>query len=74
MIRRLDSKTAEVYDSLIQDQLSNDFIEQVHNDNAEQGHYLPHHNVKKDSVTTPMRIVYDCSCHTRNTQYVLMIA
>ena len=24
--------------------------------------YLPHHPVKKDSVTTPIRIVCDCSC------------
>jgi len=26
-------------------------------------HYLPHRPVKKDSITTPVRIVYDCSCH-----------
>ena len=25
-------------------------------------HYIPHHSVKKDSTTTPIRIVYDCSC------------
>ena len=25
-------------------------------------HYLSHHAVKKDSQTTPIRIVYDCSC------------
>ena len=25
-------------------------------------HYLPHHPVNKDSLTTPIRIVYDCSC------------
>ncbi|XP_045198804.1 uncharacterized protein LOC123553115 [Mercenaria mercenaria] len=25
-------------------------------------HYIPHHAVKKDSATTPIRIVYDCSC------------
>ena len=24
-------------------------------------HYLPHHGIKKDSITTPIRIVYDCS-------------
>ena len=24
-------------------------------------HYLPHHPVKKESTTTPIRIVYDCS-------------
>ena len=27
-----------------------------------QAHYLPHHHVKKESSTTPIRIVYDCSC------------
>ncbi|VDH97053.1 Hypothetical predicted protein [Mytilus galloprovincialis] len=27
-----------------------------------QVHYIPHHPVKKDFTTTPIRIVYDCSC------------
>ena len=31
-------------------------------DDAEDVHYLPHHLMKKESVTTPIRIVYDCSC------------
>lgn len=31
-------------------------------DAAADVHYLPHHPVKKDLVTTPIRIVYDCSC------------
>lgn len=25
-------------------------------------HYIPHHPIKKESSTTPKRIVYDCSC------------
>ena len=25
-------------------------------------HYIPHHAVEKDSPTTPIRIVFDCSC------------
>ena len=32
------------------------------NDTIENTHYLPHRAVKKDSATTPIRIVYDCSC------------
>ncbi|KAI9558404.1 hypothetical protein GHT06_015184 [Daphnia sinensis] len=29
-----------------------------------QCHYIPHFGVFKDSITTPLRIVYDCSCKT----------
>ena len=25
-------------------------------------HYIPHHAIEKDSPTTPIRIVFDCSC------------
>ncbi|XP_006824596.1 uncharacterized protein LOC102806229, partial [Saccoglossus kowalevskii] len=39
-----------------------DFIEEVDEDDPLIGHYIPHHGVKKDSVTTPIRVVYDCSC------------
>ncbi|XP_033762684.1 uncharacterized protein LOC117344144 [Pecten maximus] len=41
-------------------------IERVSDDNVKSGgrlHYIPHHPVKKDSTTTPIRIVFDCSCH-----------
>ena len=31
-------------------------------DDNSRGHYIPHHAVHKDSPTTPIRIVYDCSC------------
>ena len=27
-----------------------------------QAHYLPHHHVKKDSITTPIHIVFDGKC------------
>ena len=30
-------------------------------------HYIPHHPVRKASSTTPIRIVYNCSCR-RSTQ------
>ncbi|XP_074651589.1 uncharacterized protein LOC141906245 [Tubulanus polymorphus] len=62
MVKRLDSETRYVYNRIIEDQLSRDFIERVHDDDETRGHYLPHHSVKKDSKTTPIRIVYDCSC------------
>ena len=45
------------------DQEKRGFIEKV--DATEPStvtHYLPHHSVRKDSQTTPIRIVYDCSC------------
>ncbi|XP_074658424.1 uncharacterized protein LOC141911298 [Tubulanus polymorphus] len=60
--KRVISETRYVYNRIIEDQLSRDFIERVHDDDETRGHYLPHHSVKKDSKTTPIRIVYDCSC------------
>ena len=53
----------DVYDELIRSQLQADFIELVPNATPTDGetHYLPHHAVKKDSVTTPIRIVFNCS-------------
>ncbi|XP_068205292.1 uncharacterized protein [Palaemon carinicauda] len=38
------------------------FIERVDKNNVvENCHYLAHHSVQKDSATTPIRIVFDCS-------------
>ena len=31
-------------------------------------HYIPHHPVRKESSTTPIRIVYDCSCRQSQDQ------
>ena len=62
MIRRLSPDLLKVYDGIINDQLSRDFIEEVRDDDVTRGHYLPHRSVKKDSPTTPIRVVYDCSC------------
>ncbi|XP_063447017.1 uncharacterized protein LOC134726541 [Mytilus trossulus] len=52
------------YSEIIEDQMKRGFIEKVNdeNDNGKSTHYIPHHAVKKDSTTTPIRIVYDCSC------------
>ena len=55
----------KIYNNLIQEQLSLGFIERVVEESScydnSKLHYIPHHAVKKDSPTTPIRIVYDCS-------------
>ena len=57
----------QVYDSILKKQLDRGFIELVTEPNKKGAvHYIPHHPVKKDSVTTPVRIVYDCSCRQSN--------
>ena len=45
-------------------QLKRGIIEKVPTitDNPNTTHYIPHHCVKKNSITTPIQIVYDCSC------------
>ena len=66
VIQRLakDPKMLKLYSEIIQDQANKGFIEKVEDpENSENRvHYIPHHPVKKDSTTTPIRIVYDCSC------------
>ena len=50
------------YHRVIEDQLELKFIEEVPNaKNQEATHYIPHHVVLKNSSTTPLRIVYNCS-------------
>ena len=64
-IRRLTKEphVMRKYGDIIQEQEKRGFIEKVQNDcAAERVHYIPHHGVKKESITTPIRIVYDCSC------------
>ena len=59
------NKVLKQYDDIINDQVKLDFIEEVDirrehtNDNLK--HYLPHHAVVQQSLTTPIRIVFDCS-------------
>ena len=52
-----------VYSNIIEEQERKGFIERI-DDNARSPsvHYIPHYPVKKESSTTPIRIVYDCSC------------
>ena len=56
------------YSNILTDQERRGFIERVTDPTStSRCHYIPHHAVRKDSSTTPVRIVYDCSCHqTRN--------
>ena len=67
LIGRLAESPAllHLYNEIIGDQEARGFIEKVPTSPDTQStniHYLPHHPVHKDSVTTPIRIVYDCSC------------
>ena len=58
-----NEKLLKVYHGIIQEQLQRGFIESVDHQYVEPDrvHYIPHHFVAKDSETTPLRIVYDCS-------------
>ncbi|VDI29119.1 Hypothetical predicted protein, partial [Mytilus galloprovincialis] len=66
VVKRLsqDPNMLQTYDKIIKDQERRGFIERVEDPDKAIGqvHYIPHHPVKKDSTTTPIRIVYDCSC------------
>ncbi len=56
-----------IYNGIIVDQLKRGFIELVDTSKKpNKEHYIPHHCVKKSSATTPIRIVYDCSCRQSN--------
>ena len=63
---RRDQKMLKMYADIISEQEKRGFIEKI--DASESHvttgriHYIPHHPVKKESSTTPIRIVYDCSC------------
>lgn len=70
MIRRLSKEPGMLkkYNEIILEQEQSAFIEKVDMSSAdtERVHYIPHHPVRKDSSTTPIRIVYDCSCKQVN--------
>ena len=52
----------QTYDDILKEQVNRGFIEKVTPTDSSTAHYIPHHPVKEDSSTTPIRIVYDCSC------------
>ena len=51
------------YNKIIADQERRGFIERIDSaTDSKHCHYIPHHAVHKDSATTPLHVVYDCSC------------
>ena len=59
---REDSLYLQNYSKVMSEQESRGFIERVPDwDLNEHCHFLAHHGVKKESRTTPIRVVYDCS-------------
>ena len=51
------------YDKVIQDQVKMGFVEKVEENRPKlvDCHYLPHHSVAKESSSTPLRVVFNCS-------------
>ena len=69
LARRLNNipNLLHVYNDIIQEQEKGGFIEKIDSSpSTGPVHYIPHHHVNKDSKTTPIRIVYDCSCRLSN--------
>jgi hypothetical protein len=64
-VRKLatDPDKLRMYNNIILEQAHRGFIERVKDPSKTSGvcHYIPHHAVHKESATTPIRIVYDCS-------------
>ena len=59
----------QAYSDIISEQESRGFIEQVETTTSKASvHYIPHHPVRKESSTTPIRIVYDCTCRQSPNQ------
>lgn len=55
----------ETYDNIIKSWIDEGFVKQVNDEaNLTKCHYLPHHPVFKESLTTPVRPVFDASCKT----------
>ena len=63
LVKELKKKgKLEIYQKIIDEQLEAGFIEEVPDAKPNnKTHYLPHHGVVKDSMTTPLRIVFNCS-------------
>ena len=59
-----DPRKVKMCSDIIIKQEKRVFIERVTHPETTVGtcHYLPHHAVFKESATTPIRVVYECSC------------
>ena len=70
MARRFgdDPNLLQTYGNILSDHLKQGFIERVTTSSSSKAHYIPHHLVKKQSSTTPIRIVFDCSCRSSQLQ------
>ena len=55
------------YGEIIAEQERRGFIEKIHSQlpTDRKVHFIPHFPVRKESATTPIRIVYDCSCREK---------
>ena len=65
----LNPSSLTKYSDILADQEHHSFIERVQDPvSTTRCHYIPLHAVYKDSPTTPVHIVYDCSCHHARNQ------
>ncbi|XP_053380752.1 uncharacterized protein LOC128548961 [Mercenaria mercenaria] len=67
---RKEPNCLQKYSEIMNEQEQRGFVEKIVDDPSRPNttvHYIPHHPVKKESATTPIRIVYDCSC--KSTQH-----
>ena len=64
-----DPQKLKMYNDVIVEQERRGFIERFACPEVTKGkcHYLPHHAAFKESATTPIRVVYDCSCRQSKT-------
>ena len=70
LVRKLGNTPENLvnYDKIIHEYLDLGFVETVPVDaRTNEIHYLPHHGVAKDSVSTPLRIVFNASSKMRGT-------
>ncbi|XP_068213871.1 uncharacterized protein [Palaemon carinicauda] len=61
---RKDRKYFEQYQGVIDKYIEAGFISQV-KDHIVEGYYMPHFGVRKDSRTTPLRIVFNASAKSK---------